>query len=200
MAKIGLVAMSAKPYHAGHDGLVRMAAEENDTVLLFVSLSDRKRPGEIPILGKDMETIWKAYIQPTLPANVEVEYGGSPVSKIYKTLGDAALSGSEDVFSIYSDPVDLEQNYPENSLEKYAGILWQNNQIILTPVERTSTVNVSGTKMRKYLSAGNKKAFTANLPSGIDKNAVWKILYKKENKKARRKSESLLRAYIKLIM
>ena len=55
MKTIGLVPMSAKPYHTGHDGLVRIAASENDEVLLFVSISDRKRPGEMPLLGSDMK-------------------------------------------------------------------------------------------------------------------------------------------------
>ena len=41
--------MAAKPYHAGHDGLVRIAASENDEVLLFVSTSDRTRKGEMCI-------------------------------------------------------------------------------------------------------------------------------------------------------
>ena len=47
MANIGLIAMSAKPYHAGHDGLVRWAANENDIVYLFVSLSDRNLPSKV---------------------------------------------------------------------------------------------------------------------------------------------------------
>ncbi len=53
--RIGLVPVSAKPYHIGHHALVTRAAEENDQVLLFVSTSDRKRKGEVPILGADME-------------------------------------------------------------------------------------------------------------------------------------------------
>ena len=199
MAKIGLIGMSAKPYHAGHDLLVRKAANENEQVLLFVSLSDRKRPGELPILGSDMKVIWEEHIEPSLPANVMVEYGGAPVSKIYKVLGEANESGSEDVYQIYSDPTDLQQNYPENSLEKYAGNLWSNNQIILRPTKRTSTVNVSGTAMRQFLSTGDKKNFIANLPKGIDRNEVWNILSGK--KKAKRvKTESLLRNLIREIL
>ena len=36
--KIGLVPVSAKPYHAGHHALVELAASQNDKVLLFVSV------------------------------------------------------------------------------------------------------------------------------------------------------------------
>jgi len=207
MANIGLIAMSAKPYHAGHDGLVRWAANENDIVYLFVSLSDRKRPGEVPILGKDMDLIWKSQIEPSLPGNVKVDYGGSPVAKIYKILENANLDGSTDTFTVYSDPVDLAQNYPEASMNKYAGDIWQQGQIVLTPIDRSMTVNVSGTKMRQYLSSGDKDAFIANLPSQIDGQAVWNILSQSKNvpdkpKKSTRKtkSENLLRTYIKTLL
>jgi len=193
MANIGLIAMSAKPYHAGHDGLVRWAAGENDEVYLYVSLSDRKRPGEIPILGKDMATIWSSLIEATLPGNVKVEYGGSPISKIYKQL-ENANQGSEDTFTIYSDPVDIAQSYPENSLKKYAGNLFANDQIILKPIERSMTVNVSGTKMRQYLATGDKQNFIANLPSEIDGEAVWNILSKST------KVENLLRTLIRELL
>jgi hypothetical protein len=177
MATIGLIAMSAKPFHAGHDGLVRWAAKENDEVHLYVSLSDRMRPGELPILGSDMEQIWKRFIEPSLPGNVRVTYGGSPVRNVYEDIGEANEAGdTEDIFTIYADPEDLAQNFPEKSLDKYAGNLFHNGQIILKPIERTQTVNVSGTKMRQFLSTGDKKGFIANLPKEIDREAVWNIL------------------------
>ena len=76
--KIGLVPMSAKPYHRGHHYLVTSAAAQNDKVMLFVSISDRCRKGEIPIYGSDMEDIFCNRIETVLPQNVQVEYGGSP--------------------------------------------------------------------------------------------------------------------------
>ena len=56
---IGLLPISAKPYHAGHHALVEMAAGANDEVLLYVSISDRKRKGELPISGADMKKVWE---------------------------------------------------------------------------------------------------------------------------------------------
>lgn len=199
--KIGLIAMSAKPYHAGHDGLVRWASKENDKVYLYVSLSDRKRPGEIPILGTDMQLIWHEQIEPSLPDNVNVTYGGSPVANVYKNLGDANDNASDDVFQIYADPEDLTQNYPEKSLIKYCGNLYANGQIILKPIERSQTVNVSGTKMRKYLSSGDKASFISNMPDSIDGASVWDILTSSmtKNKKASN-NENLLRNYIAAIL
>lgn len=85
--KIGIIPMSAKPFHAGHNSLIRFAAgmelldqlvelgyasQENDKVNVYVSYSSRgvkKRTskgvkfevpieGEAPVFGKDMEYIW----------------------------------------------------------------------------------------------------------------------------------------------
>ena len=39
--RVGIVAGSFKPYHAGHHAMVEKAAKENDKVELFVSLSSR---------------------------------------------------------------------------------------------------------------------------------------------------------------
>lgn len=108
MRSIGLVPMAAKPYHAGHDGLVRIASEENDEVLLFVSTSDRTRKGEMPIYGADMKRIWDDYIEPTLPDNVEVVYGGVPVQQVYAEIEAAESTGDPTVtYKIYSDDEDI---------------------------------------------------------------------------------------------
>lgn len=176
--KIGLVPMSAKPYHAGHDGLVRLAAQENEKVKVFVSLSDRKRPGEIPILGSDMSAIWKGHIEPSLPSNVEVQYVPNPVQAVYKEIGDENVSNSENTYKLYSDPTDLAQNFPEKSLVKYAGNLYSRKRIIPRAVQRTETVDVSGTKMRQYLESGDEKNFVKNMPKGVNGKAIWDILKK----------------------
>jgi len=169
--KIALVPMSAKPYHAGHDGLVRLAASECDEVHLFVSLSDRKRPGELPILGSSMEVLWKKYIEPSLPRNVIVTYGGSPVGNLYKELGQASETNSPNTYVIYSDAEDILQ-YTDSALQKYAPTLFANNRIELRGVERTETVNVSGTKMRAMLAAGDVKGFAKNLPAALQSQSA----------------------------
>jgi len=85
--KIGIVPMSAKPFHKGHNSLIKFAAgqelleplvklgfaeQENNEVNVYVSYSSRgvkKRTrkgvkyeepieGEAPVFGKDMEYIW----------------------------------------------------------------------------------------------------------------------------------------------
>jgi len=168
MAKIGLIAMSAKPYHAGHDGLVRLAASENDEVHLYVSTTDRDN-----VSGAAMARVWAEIIEPTLPPNVKVTYGGSPVGNIWKELGEANESKSDDVFQIYSDPDDIVTNFPNVRIAKYAGDLLNRGKVIQRPVQRTETVDVSGTELRGYLAANDKRSFLKKLPKGVDGEAYW---------------------------
>ena len=209
MSRIGLVPMAAKPYHAGHDLLVRLAVHENDAVYVYASMADRDE-----VSGKAMEQIWKELIEPTLPANVKVEYVTSPVGQVFATLGEANKSASSDVFSIYSDPTDVNKNF--KTLDRYAADLLANGQIKLRGVDRSSTVNVSGTQMRKWLADGDKDSFIAHLPKKIDGEKVWSLLTttkpesksKKTAKPATKKapaskgtkSEGLLRSYIRLAL
>ena len=104
--KIGIVPMSAKPFHAGHNSLIRFAAgielldelinlgfaeQYNDKVNVYVSYSSRgvkKRtrkgvkfeepiPGEAPVFGKDMEYIWNNILTAD-----NLSYSGTNVSII----------------------------------------------------------------------------------------------------------------------
>ena len=56
---IGLIPISAKPFHEGHMSLIRKASDECKKVIVYVSTSDRKRKGEITIFGEDMLIIWE---------------------------------------------------------------------------------------------------------------------------------------------
>lgn len=181
--KIGLVPISAKPYHLGHHSLVELAASQNKKVFLFVSLSDRNRPGEYPISGKSMEKVWKNFIEPILPPNVEVNYGGSPVRKVYETIGEACEINSRDIFTIYSDPEDTAVNYPSVNRDKYLQPLCRLGQVKFAAEENPDSVtrgigtpNISGTKMREFLEAGDLASFAAGLPSSLDAAGVFDIL------------------------
>lgn len=183
MRTIGLVPMAAKPYHAGHDGLVRIAAAENDEVHLFVSLADRTRKGEFPIYGADMKVIWDKFIEPSLPGNVDVMYVNVPVQEIYTELENAEASkDTTTVFKIYSDTQDI-LKYTDASLGRSAPTLLANDQIIRRGVDRNETVNISGTAMRALLTTGtpkDKQKFISLLPSGVQKNgeSIYDILAK----------------------
>lgn len=181
---VALVPMSAKPFHAGHYGLIDAAAQAHDHVMLYVSLSDRKRKGELPIKGSDMEQIWRHHIEGALPGNVEVEYGGNPIRNVFEQLGaenERMEEGDDDVatYSIYGDPEDVKKNFPVKSLEKYAGTLWKAKKVKHVPVSRTSTVDVSGTKMRELIAAGDAEGFMNYLPDQLgdeSRQAIWNLL------------------------
>lgn len=217
MQKIALIPMSAKPYHAGHDGLVRIAAKENDKVFLFVSLSDRGI-----IRGKTMEKIWKDAIVPSLPNNViviypgdkldlngsndkqflseniTIDYGNSPVGNVLKYLGGQESEDNMNRFFIYSDPVDAETNFPEKLLLKYAPTLYSEKRVQTRPVPRTSTINISGTEMRKIISSGDKEEFLKFIPSRIDGDLYWKLLTSEMTSENNTEIvENLLRHYVR---
>jgi hypothetical protein len=175
MNAVGIIAMAAKPYHLAHDVMVRKAAADNDVVELFVSLSDRRRTGEVTIRGSDMEVIWREIIGPTLPANVRLTYGGSPVGNVWKHLGEANLSGSRSTFNVYTGKKDLEENWPEERLVRYVGDLFRSGQIILVTSDECYAA-ITGTLMRALLAAGDRERFLACLPGTLDRVRVWDIL------------------------
>ena len=185
--KIGLIPMAAKPYHAGHHSLVQTAAAENDQVLLYISLSDRKRKGELTIQGADMERIWKEEIEKILPGNVTPVYGGVPVRKVYEILGDAEEKLQMDVeppvYTVYSDPTDTARNYSAAYRMKYFPTVASEGYVKFageeTPESFTrgeGTPNVSGTKMRASLQCGDEAAFAEGLPDGVDKEKIFNML------------------------
>ena len=192
MARIALVPMSGKPVHAGHWGLIEIASSECDEVHLFVSTSDRTRRGEMTIRGEDMKRIWDEFLEPALPSNVIVTYGGSPVQHVYEDLEGAEAAGDEEsVFVIYSDSEDI-LKYTDESLGRSAPTLLDNGQIELRGVDRNETVNVSGTKMRALLAAGNVKQFAKLLPPTARRNAAEIIDILRGNQLG----ETLLREYV----
>ena len=194
--KIGLIPGSFKPYHAGHDALVRMAAGENDTVLVFSSTADRLRKGEMPLYGVDMKQIIDKFVRPSLPGNVQMIDVVVPVAAVWQELEKAEKSKSKDTFTIYSDSEDI-QKYSKKSLAKYAPRLQSKGQIITRGVTRgEETPDVSGTKMRAYLAVGDVKNFAKMLPPGVRKYSkeIIGILKKKIT------NEEMLRAYIQHIL
>ena len=198
--RIGLVPISAKPYHSGHHALVTRAAAENDKVILFVSLSDRKRRGEFPILGSDMHDIWSQFLEPAMPSNVTIAYGGSPVRNVYEELGKANDLMSDDVYTVYSDPEDTAQNYAESMRQKYFPDVYQMGNVLfaaeIDPAAFTrgvGTPNISGTKVRKMLELKDFESFKEVMPPGVDAKGVFDIL-------TRSLTETWLRHYIQAVI
>lgn len=172
--------MSAKPYHAGHDALVRMACEECDEVVVFVSTADRARKGEYPVAASVMRKLWDETILASLPENAYVQFVPNPVGAVYQLIGDRNTdASSEETLVVYSDPADMDRNFPERSLAKYGQRLVEKRLLARRHVRRDSTVNVSGTEMRAWLQHGDKAKFVAHLPESLDREVIWKALTKR---------------------
>ncbi len=182
--QVGIIPGGFKPYTKGHHFLVTKASSENDLVYLLVGKSDRVRPGQVPIMWSDMQTIW-SFIEGVLPSNVKVAYVSNPVGSSFEILQKAEEKGDNvSTFKLYGDPEDLGKNFTEAKLSKYVPSLSENDQIIIMPVERTSTGNISGTMMRQYLQDGNRDAFIDGLPAELRKSGIkiFKILSPKPKK------------------
>ena len=121
-----------------------------------------------------------------MPGNVQIEYGGSPVRKVYEALGNADQDPSnEDTLVVYSDPTDTAQNYPEKNLEKYCPTLRASGQCVLAAEENPAsftrgagTPNVSGTAVREMLRDGDFASFSAAMPAGVNAQNIFNILTK----------------------
>jgi len=197
---VGLIPMAAKPYHAGHHWLVERAASENDRVVVFVSTSDRIRKGEKPILGRDMVRVWQEELEPIMPGNVEIRYGGSPVQNVYKEIQEAGEVGSEDIFFVYSDAVDTALNYPQKNRIRYMEPLYSLGQVRFPGEEDPAgftrgegSPDVSGTAMRRAIHGCDMEALSAGMPAGVDAENVYNILCGKVN-------ERYLRTYVRAII
>ena len=174
IAKIGLVPMSAKPFHKGHMALVNQALQECDQVILFISTSDRAKGGDFNILGQDMELIWKDIIEKYLPENVECVYGGSPVRNVYKEIEDNMhLDNKYNIYTGKEDAGRYKPKYFEGS----------NHPVDVVSLERgVDTAGISGTAMRQFLQDGMKEEFMSGLPEEIekisDREKIYNILKK----------------------
>lgn len=172
--KIGIMVGSFKPFNSAHWNVVKFTAERCDVVHLYVSLADRKKKGEFPIRGSTMATIWREHIEPVLPSNVTVSYTtGSPVAMAYAELGEADKAGSADTYVVYAARSDMDNRFSERSLSKYAPKLFRAGQIEREVTQRT----FSGTEMRRFLANGDKWSFVEHMPSEIDGEAVWDVLF-----------------------
>jgi len=179
MAKIGYIPGGFKPFTKGHYFLVEKASHECDKVFLLVGQGDRIRPGEHPIPGSAMQVVWNKFLIPIMPGNVEVSFAPSPIRVAYEKLGAADKDPTDkNIHIVYGDNKDLADNFKKEKLDKYMPNLVKQKRLVLKPVERSSSVNISGTMMRKYLQLGLKDEFIQGLPDPVQAKgeAIWKLL------------------------
>lgn len=175
MTRVGIVAMSCKPYHVGHKMLIDIASRECDAVRVFISTADREN-----VTGERMKRVWEL-IEPTLPENVEIELMNpssvSPVRRVYELLGDIDKGVSSlETYVLYGDPQDLEGAFSERSLRRYLPRLFESSLLTRRAVARDQTRVISGTMMREWLRRGDHDSFINGLPDNIDREITWSLL------------------------
>lgn len=191
---IGLVPMSAKPFHEGHMTLIRKAIDECKKVIVYVSISDRSRKGEITIFGEDMKFIWKNILEDSIKDaypelrgeeegedKIKFEYGGSPVGKVYKKLEEGILPENIDkTYAVYTGEEDKGRYSPKF----YIDII---DRVYIRAMARgEDTPPISGKLMRSYLSnaSEDKFLFLDSLPYEVkadDKEEIFNILFSRLN-------------------
>ena len=167
--------MAAAPVTAGHWEAIEQASELCDELKLFISLGDRKRKGEITIHGESKRQIWDNYLKKYLPENVKFIEAQQPIRAVLDELN----ANTTDSFVIFSDKDDIEKNFSDESLQKYAPEAF--NRITKHGFDRQDTVNISGTKMRQMLSDGKKDLFLSYLPHPLstqERVEIFNLLYK----------------------
>lgn len=177
--------IGAKPAHAGHwdmiEGISKVKVKNPVTgkpadheVVVLVSKGGRERPGEFTIGSKENLTYWNVYLKNKLPRNVRLATPEELLSSvIYLTKVE---SGRPDVFAIWIW-----------SGEKDAGRFEhiETNERVSQPSQSKAeaalgrpTTNISGTRMRQFLSEGDKESFMAHLPAPLsdqEREEVWAL-------------------------
>lgn len=192
---IGVVPMAVKPLHKGHWAIIEQAASENDKVFLIVSAKSRESGG-VEISGSDMIKIWKRYLEPILPANVDISYSGEPVGDTRGAIR-AYANDPEVSFKLYAGEDDRDRFDPA-SLEKYYPVQYAAGRIEPVFVKNVTLPGggrISGTYMRDLLAQGKKEEFESLLPDELDdgaKESIWSMLFKESSI-----NESILRMVIR---
>lgn len=193
--KVALIPMAAKPFHTGHDSLIQAAERDgNESIVLYVSVGGREE-----LKSTDMMSVWKRHIIPGLRR----VYGGKVITRFTsEPMKDATVDATtiakrgESIVRLYGDPTDAES--------RVSAILQKNpaleGKIIAVGIDESTTGGVRGTKMRSYLTGGNKQAFVAGLPgwlSAREREEIWEDL---STKVSGVRSENLVREYIQSIL
>jgi nicotinamide mononucleotide adenylyltransferase len=168
----GLIGMSAKPFHAGHAAAIELAASECERVAVYVSLADRRRPGEFTVLGRDMATIWRELIEPNLGPSITVEYVTTPVGAIWQRLGQASEVRRDERFVIYGTEDDLLERFRREALIKYAPNLVSRDAVHTRSTQRLG----SGTAARAALARGDFVGFSRMMPTWLNPRRAWAVL------------------------
>lgn len=193
--KIGIIPMAAKPFHAGHDALLRRAAADgNEFIIILISKGGRE-----VLKTEDMIPLWRDYFIP----GIEREYGDKVIIKFVDSPGREAMFLCKDMIEngqatvrYYGDEADAKTRVSD-ILEKFPNL---KGRLLPVGVSRSGTEGISGTAMRDYLTRGDQKSFIENLPQWLtskQKSNIWQGM-KKLNADSLR--ENLIKNYVRSVI
>lgn len=200
--KVAVIPMAAKPFHAGHDSLIKRAvADGNDSVIVLVSTGGRE-----DITAEDMIPLWRDFYIPGISRHygdkVIIRFSDAPMREALLVAKDLVGRGRRTVVRLYGG-IDAEGN--NEAQQRVDSILAKNpemhDRILPVAVERSGTGGVSGTAMRGYIAADDSRRFMQNLPSWLskeDKLGIWGAMSSVSSKKLR--SENLIRSYVRSVI
>lgn len=200
--KVAVIPMAAKPFHAGHDSLIRQAvADGNDSVIVFVSTGGREE-----VTTEDMIPLWRDYYIPGISSQygdkVIIRFSDAPMREALLIAKDLVGRGKKTIVRLYGGVDAAGEN---DAQQRVDSILSKNpemkGRIIPVAVARAATGGISGTAMRSYLSSGDSKSFMQNLPDWLgkkEKTGVWRAMSSIASSKS--KNENLIRSYVRSLI
>jgi hypothetical protein len=172
--RVGLIIGSFKPYTKGHNDLVVKSAEENNKTILFISESDRMRPGEISVTWETMSKIWEDFIYQILPSSVEPVTTKNPFTSLYNYLKTADNNKDKNIiYTLYLGGKDVKRyELDGNKIKLKFPFLFDNNLLIIKAIGIKLDIDISATKMRAYIQKNEFKTFRNGLPEPLRVHAV----------------------------
>ena len=168
MKSVALVPGGYKPPTSGHFYLVNEMAKRSEIDEVIVLIGHKVRDG---ITAEQSLAIWEIY-KKHLPSNVTIHIAEakSPIMDIHKIIGDNPQN-------FYFPVVGVRSEADQKDIKRFdsLGKKYTNFKTIVLP----GNPDVSGTKARQALIAGNYEAFTHYLPdmlSDAEKQQVVDIL------------------------
>jgi hypothetical protein len=200
--KVAVIPMAAKPFHAGHDSLIRQAVSDgNDSVIVFVSTGGREE-----VTAEDMIPLWRDFYIPGISSQygdkVIIRFSDAPMREALLIAKDLVSRGKKTVVRLYGGVDSAGEN---DAQQRVDAILAKNpemkGRIVPIAVSRSTTGGISGTAMRGYLSSGDSQSFIQNLPDWLGKKeklGVWRAMSSISSSKS--KNENLIRSYVRSVI
>jgi hypothetical protein len=173
---IGIFVLAGKPVHEGHWQMISRASRECDEALIITSTAGRD---EIP--SGVMIDAWKAVLEPQFhrdyPNATLIITSESPLDIAIDKMRQLKDVVSKFVF--YSDDVDASGKYSQQKMAERIrdpGAIAKLQQVA---VPRSETVQVSGTKMREFITTNDKGSFDRYVPQTLSqemKDKYWSII------------------------